>query len=276
MKWTRRDWLARGLCFAGVAGGPGSFGYASIIEKRWLDVTRTVIPLSERHAALDGLKIAVMADFHHDDFGDANLIRRAVETINNEKVDIVYLLGDYISEDVTAIVPLGEELRKLRSKFGTFGVMGNHDRSHMAPILLETLKNSGVRTLINQAEEFEHFAIAGMDSFLQGRPDMSFALHKIAADKPVILGWHEPDTFDTHADPRIALQVSGHTHGGQICAPLYGPIFLPLCGKKYPYGHYRCNERSLFVTRGIGTLTIPARFFCPPEVALLTLAIDSR
>ncbi|HRQ90871.1 MAG TPA: metallophosphoesterase, partial [Bacteroidia bacterium] len=73
--------------------------------------------------------------------------------------------------------------------------------------------------------------------------------------------------------PRVALQVSGHTHGGQIRAPFYGPVLLPDYGQTYPYGHYRRDATSLFVTRGIGTLTVPARILCPPEVAMLRLVV---
>jgi predicted MPP superfamily phosphohydrolase len=270
MKLSRRKWLGRSLFYgSGFAG----FGYGSLVEKRWLDVARHHIPLTESHAALEGLKIAVMGDFHHDDFGDEELIGRAVKVINDEQVDLVYLVGDYISRDAAAIVPLCEVLRDLRPTLGTFGVMGNHDAWHLAPVLLETLENAGVRMLINDAQEFAHFGVVGMDSFWGGRPDLPFALNKITAGKPVILGWHEPDTFATYDDPRIVLQVSGHTHGGQICAPFYGPILLPEHGRKYPYGHYRRGDSSLFVTRGIGTLTLPARFFCPPEVVLLKFGV---
>lgn len=270
MKLSRRKWLGRSLFYgSGFAG----FGYGSLVEKRWLDVTRQHIPLTESHAALEGLKIAVMGDFHHDDFGDEELIGRAVKVINDEQVDLVYLVGDYISRDAAAIVPLCEVLRDLRPTLGTFAVMGNHDAWHVDPILFKSLENAGVRMLINNAQEFDHFGVVGMDSFWGGRPDLPFALNKITAGKPVILGWHEPDTFAAYDDPCIVLQVSGHTHGGQICAPFYGPILLPEHGQKYPYGYYRRGDSSLFVTRGVGTLTLPARFLCPPEVVLLKFGV---
>ncbi len=265
---TRRTWLARsavcGLPFAG-------FGYGSLVEKNRLSVTRTDIPLDPKHAALDGLKLALMSDFHHDDYGSQALVRRAVESVNAEGVDLVFLAGDYISDDASAIVPLCEELKGLHSRLGTFGAMGNHDNWHMHPVLIESLDKAGVRLLVNEMEEFPDFAVAGMDSYWGGRPDLAFALKDVPPEKPILLAWHEPDTFDLHDDPRIALQVSGHTHGGQICAPFYGPILLPDYGRKYPYGLYRRGSSSLFVTRGIGTLSIPARFLCPPEVAILTL-----
>lgn len=270
MKPTRRKWLVRSLLYGGPVCG---FAYGGLIEKRRLSVTRQTLPLAARHAALDGLKIAVMGDFHHDDFGDDSLIRRAVKAINEEKVDLVCLVGDYITSDPRAMEPLCEELQHLRSRLGTFGVMGNHDCWHLTPEFLRSLDEAGVRMLINDAHEWDHFCLVGLDSIRGGRPDMPFALKKVPPDKTVLLGWHEPDTFDTVSDPRVALQLSGHTHGGQICAPFYGPVVLPPGGKKYPHGHYRRGDTSLFVTRGIGTLNIPVRFLCPPELVFLDLAL---
>jgi predicted MPP superfamily phosphohydrolase len=247
------------------------FGYGSLIEKRLIDVTRTDIPLGPDYTNLDGLKIALLSDFHHDDFGDNSLIARAVEIINEEQVDLVMLAGDYISDDRTALKPLFNELRNLRPGIGTFGVLGNHDRWHLHDSLYTLAEDAGVRMLVNEAVEFDNFILSGIDSCWGGRPDLAGTLQPTHPDKAVITGWHEPDTFDTYDDSRIILQMSGHTHGGQVCSPAVGPILLPQYGRNYPYGHYQSGDRSLFVTRGIGTMTIPARFLCAPEVAILTL-----
>lgn len=269
MNLSRRKWLARATVYG---TGIGGFTYGSVIEKRSLDVTRAEIPLAPNHSALAGMKIAVVGDFHHDDFGDRNLIHRAVMAINDEKVDLVYLVGDYISRHAAGVVPLCEELVNLRSTHGTFGVMGNHDSRCDPAFILATLKEIGVRMLVNGTQEFEQFTLAGMASSFRGIPVLPKILTGLDPDKPVIMGWHEPDTFDLYTDPRIALQVSGHTHGGQICAPFYGPLILPKFGRKYPYGLYQKESSALFVTRGIGTLTVPIRFLCPPEVAILEFA----
>lgn len=268
MKTSRRDWLLR-LAFYGtpVAG----FSYGSLIEKNFLTVNRTDIPVSGDHSGLRGIKVALMADFHHDDYGNEALIRRAVQTINKEGVDVVMLAGDYISDKTEAMESLCSVLSELRPRLGSFGVLGNHDGWHFDESIPRLLEQAGVRLLINDTVEFDEFAVGGMDSYWAGRPDMNFGLRSISKDKPVILGWHEPDTFDYYQDPRVALQVSGHTHGGQICAPLYGPILLPRYGRNYPFGYYQKHNRSLYVTRGMGTLDIPARFLCTPELAILTL-----
>ena len=84
------------------------------------------------------------------------------------------------------------------------------------------------------------------------------------------MGWHEPDPFDEIDDPRLALQVSGHTHGGQVCAPFFGAIQLPSYGKKYVAGRFERGDSQLYVTRGIGSMGVPVRFCCPPEIAFLT------
>ena len=268
MNLSRRKWLARSVFYGTPALG---FAYGSGIEKQWLDVTRVNVPLQPGHTALAGMKVAVIGDFHHDDFGDERLIRRAVETVNAEGVDLVFLVGDYISNDSSAIEPLCGELKNLRPRLGTFAVWGNHDRWHAGRTLGTALAHAGIRVLSNEVEEFPGFFVAGMDSYWGGSPRLAETIGPLPREKPVLLAWHEPDTFDLHQDPRIALQMSGHTHGGQICAPVVGPILLPEHGRKYPYGLYRREDSSLFVTRGIGTLTIPARFLCAPEVAILSL-----
>lgn len=269
MKISRRKWLSHSFFYGPITAG---LAYGSGFEKRNLDLTRVTIPLAPPNRALAGLRVAVMADFHHDDFGEQGLIRRAVEAINAEGVDLVFLVGDYISDDAAAIVPLCEELRNLRASRGSYAVFGNHDRWHPDPILPETLRESGIRLLCDEIVNLGDYAIVGMDSFWGGTPDLGSVFDRVPDRQPVLMLWHEPDTFDFYQDSRIALQVSGHTHGGQICAPIHGPILLPKYGRSYPYGHYRKGDSSLFVTRGIGTLTIPARAFCAPEVAILTLA----
>src|SRR5690606_33385510 len=134
-------------------------------------------------------------DFHHDDYGDSGLIRRAVGAINDEGVDLVILAGDYISSDATGIAPLCEELRHLRPRLATLGVLGNHDRWDPG-LIRSTLEEAGVSVLVNEAREFPGFAVAGPDTHCGRRADLLRALGGVAPGKPVLLAWHEPDTFD--------------------------------------------------------------------------------
>ncbi|MDF1825436.1 MAG: metallophosphoesterase [Verrucomicrobiales bacterium] len=272
MKTSRRNFLVRLALYGSPLAG---FSYGSLIEKNFLTVNRTDIPVSGGRSGLHGLKVALMADFHHDDYGNDGLIRRAVEAINAENVDVVMLAGDYISDQTAAMESLCGALSGLRPRLGSFGVLGNHDGWHFDESIPRLLGEAGIRLLVNESADFSEFAVAGADSYWAGRPDLAHALGDTDKDKPVILGWHEPDTFDSYGDRRIALQLSGHTHGGQICAPFHGPVTLPRYGKKYPFGHYKQANRSLYVTRGMGTVNIPARFLCAPEVAILTMRDSS-
>ncbi len=267
-KWTRRDWLFRGSYLSAA----GAFAYGSLFERLHIVLERVTCPLPERFAHLDGMRIAFMADFHFDDFGNEKMLHRVVKTVNDESVDLVVLGGDYISNDPAYLEPLGEILENLRARLGIFGILGNHEYHYDRGKALHILGNKGVRFLLNEVEEFEGFSLIGQDSAWEGVPFIEGSLSRAPKDKPVIVAWHEPDSFDFYQDPGVVLQLSGHTHGGQICVPFFGPLLLPPLGKKYSAGLYQDGERHLYVTRGIGTLNIPARFLCPPEVTILTLA----
>ncbi|MEM6278788.1 MAG: metallophosphoesterase, partial [Verrucomicrobiota bacterium] len=119
MNLSRRKWLLR----LGLYGTPAAgFGYGSLVEKNVHSTSRVDIPVTGNHRSLHGLKIALISDFHHDDFGNNALIRRVVKTINEEAVDLVLLAGDYISDQVDAMEPLCEALSGLRPRLGSFGV----------------------------------------------------------------------------------------------------------------------------------------------------------
>ncbi|NNE92954.1 MAG: metallophosphoesterase [Verrucomicrobiales bacterium] len=266
----RRTWLKRSL-YASVAGVAG---YATIFERENLQVEKAErFVKGPAFSHLDGLKIAVLADFHYDDFGDAGLVRRAVRKTNELGPDVVILPGDFISRDWQVTTELAEILADLRASRGIFGMLGNHDFSAGAKKLTQTLEDAGIRMLRGEITEFDDFAVAGLDSLMRANPDPAVIGN---TNLPVLLGWHEPDSFDLvrRAD-NLLLQVSGHTHGGQVCAPGFGPIYLPPYGRKYVEGLYDSNGSALFVTRGVGAMGIPVRFACPPEVSLITIRAQS-
>lgn len=271
--WNRRNFLRFGF----YGSGAGLFGYGSLIERRFPVIERVTCPLPPRHGGLDGLTIALMSDFHHDDFEDDTLMGRAIEATNALNPDLVMLTGDYISRDPAGLEMLGEHFGNLRARLGVFGCLGNHDQWVNGPKITAKLERSGVSTLVNAATELrapatgERFLLAGLESAWDGDPNLAKTLRGAPSDLPVLLGWHEPDPFDTVEDDRVLLQMAGHTHGGQVCAPFYGAIRLPSYGKKYVAGLFERGGRRLYVTRGIGAMGVPVRFCCPPEIALLTL-----
>ncbi|MCB1230326.1 MAG: metallophosphoesterase [Verrucomicrobiae bacterium] len=271
--YNRRNFLRLGF----YGSGAGMFGYGSLIERRTPRIERVTCPLPARHAGLDGLKIAVMSDFHHDEFHDDTLIGGAVETMNSLKPDVVFFPGDFISRDVSGMDALVGHFQKIEARVGAFACLGNHDQWNAPKGVAKRLEQGGVSVLKNAATELraprtgERFVLAGLESAWSGDPDLAKTLRGMNGDVPVLLGWHEPDPFDTITDGRVLLQMAGHTHGGQVCAPFYGAIRLPQYGRKYVAGLYGDERARLYVTRGIGSMGVPVRFCCPPEISLVTL-----
>ena len=291
MKWISR----RALLRVGIAGAAcaGPYGYGATRGRTSLVAEHCDCPLSDPEematanadshppdTALEGLKIAVMADFHFDETHDSELMAAAVELCNSLDPDITLLPGDFISHDPTAADGLAEQLQHLRASLGVFASSGNHDHWSGIRRVEAALENVGIEMLRNESRALDYagrkVAVVGLESVWGGNPDYHYATLDLPADVPRILTMHEPDYFDKIDElpaslPRPVLQVSGHTHGGQVCAPFVGPILLPSWGKKYPAGLYGSPGRQLYVTRGVGTIGPSARFFCRPEVTLLTL-----
>ena len=261
-----------------TAGAAGCLIDAFKIEPAWLSVTRRNIPCDRRSAGLDGLRIGLLSDFHFRPEDDHDLLESVISKVNDEKLDLIALTGDFMSRDPRVIAPLLKHLEKLKPRQGTFAVMGNHDGwAGSRPVIRRQFEKAGISFLINQHSKIsirnEALAIAGTDFVWKGRPDPAKTLKGISTDTPVLALVHEPDYFDTMAAHRdISLQLSGHTHGGQCRVPLVGYVPRKVkMGQKYIYGDYSNGESRLFVSRGVGTVGVRVRFACPPELAILTM-----
>lgn len=262
----------RFIKLATLATGGGLAGYGSLIERRSLDIVRVDCPLAERFRHLDGYKVALLSDFHFDDWGDANLVAAAVQAANDFNPDVIIMPGDFVSHDSAEVEPLTEILSDLKSANGVFGVLGNHDFDSGPKSVTKTLEKGGVHVLRGETSDLGDVVIAGFDSATRRRADFEILNPDQTGGKPVIAGWHEPDAFDwVSKRPDLVLQVSGHTHGGQVRIPGLKPVILPNMGRKYVEGLYQKDDSSLYVTRGIGAMGIPIRFNCPPEATLITL-----
>ena len=270
--FTRRNFI--GTTALGTAG---AFSYARWIEPELLTITQQDITLPNLPPALDGVTIAHLTDFHFEPDQDEQLMTKAVNAVNQLEPDIIALTGDYITQETDVFEPLMNILAKLKAKHGIYGIMGNHDGWAKPSVFFQQgFKKAGMEFLINQGTFInirgEKMLITGTDSVWSGTVDAP-ACWRGHQGETVIALVHEPDTFDhLLKDHQVDLQLSGHTHGGQCRVPLigYAPVGVRY-GRNYIYGEHAQRGSKIFVSRGLGTVSLRVRFACAPEVAILTL-----
>ncbi len=236
--------------------------------------------------ALDGFRIVQLSDLHYDPYFGSKPIEIAVRITNSLSPDLVALTGDFVTIPpietrasllgaAEQIEPCTQLLKPLRSRYGSFAVLGNHDEFSDPHIVARGLAAHGIEVLQNRAVPIEHngarFFLAGVDDVLGGNADLDVAMRGISSGEPVILLAHEPDFADDAARYPIGLQLSGHSHGGQVRVPYLWPLFLPPLSRKYPMGLYQVGELALYTNVGIGTIHIPMRWNCLPEITVVTL-----
>ena len=237
---------------------------------------RVEIPIKNLKPALEGFTIVQLSDIHLEPFTKPRLVKRAVEMSNELNPDLVVLTGDYVWHDQEAVFELTPILAGLNARHGVYSVLGNHDLWLDVEVTKTAFAESGLPMLINEGVEINagngSFYLAGMDDGWSGQPDLGLSLEDAPAGVPIVLLLHEPDLVnETSLDPRISLQLSGHTHGGQVLLPGKPPIFTPHLGKEYSQGLFQVNDTWLYTNRGLGVISVPLRYNCPPEVTLLTL-----
>ena len=245
-------------------------------EMRWLTVERTTIPIKRLAESIEGMTIVQLTDLHLHPFTQIEHIERAVYLANSLKPDVIVLTGDYVWHDAQDILELVPELSKLNAKYGVFSVLGNHEHKTDPVLITETFEAAGIPVFKNEAIDLQVgkniLYLAGIDDGWLGNPNIEQTMAAHKGGVPVVLMAHEPDMIDWYAhDTRISLQVSGHTHGGQIQSAANKPLVRPYLGRKYVQGLHRVNESWVYTSRGIGTTGIPLRRNCAPEITHLTL-----
>ena len=272
MKVTRRGFLK----WAGGAllGGAASVGYVTQIEPEWLTVEQQIIQLPQLPANLTGFKIVQLSDFHLYPHTTLKLVEKAVAKANELTPDLIVLTGDYVLETAESIFDLAPTLAKLNARLGLFAILGNHDHWTNPDIVKQGLAEQGIEllhnksVLLNQGQLF----LAGVDDLWSGEPDVQVALTGWQESIPTILLAHEPDFADDFLeDGRIQLQLSGHSHGGQVRVPGLGPVVLPRYAQKYHNGLYAVGQGQVYTNRGIGLIGPAVRFNCPPEITEFVL-----
>ena len=232
---------------------------------------------------LNGFTVAMLSDFHYDPYFSIHPLHAAIAMVNRLHPDLIALTGDFVSVPLVgdetkaafAAEPCARLLRQMTAPHGLWAVMGNHDDATDAEHVTHALQAENIRVLANQSEPIEQdgsrFWLAGVNDVISGTADLSKTMHGVPAGEPVILLAHEPDFADEASQYPIDLQLSGHSHGGQIRIPFLPPLYLPELAKKYVWGTYQVGPLMLHTSAGLGTIGVPMRLNCPPEITLLTL-----
>ena len=247
---------------------------AALTEPYLLTIEHHSIQLPRLPKVFDGFRIVHLSDIHHSPFTSKEQIERAVDTANRLKPDIIALTGDYISHDRQYAVPCAELLGRLRARYGVYAVLGNHDHWTDASLITDLFRAEGITVLVNQGMRFElngeAFWLAGVDDTMVGLEDLSLALAGARESEMKLLLAHNPIILRRAARARVDLVLSGHTHGGQVkLRSERSPSGRPR--RRLLRGLGRQGDTQIYVTRGLGTVVLPIRYGCPPEVSLLEL-----
>jgi predicted MPP superfamily phosphohydrolase len=247
---------------------------AALTEPHMLSIEHERIQLTRLPQAFDGFRVVQLSDIHHGPFSSREQIERAVETANRLQPDIIALTGDYISKERHYAAPCAEMMGRLKARYGVYAVLGNHDHWTDAALITDLFRAEGITVLINEGIHFEHngasFWLAGVDDTMVGLEDLSLALSGARQDEMKLLLAHNPIILRRAARASVDLVLSGHTHGGQVA--IRGErSTVRGARKRLLKGHGRLANTQIYVNRGLGTVVLPIRYGCPPEISLLEL-----
>ncbi|OKP99748.1 metallophosphoesterase [Paenibacillus sp. P46E] len=274
-KITRRQFLARGAATV-IGAGLLTSGYAWQGEPNWLDITRLELSFKNLPSAFAGTRLVHFSDVHLGFNKDVHDLKRLAGHIKEAQPDIICFTGDIVdsyAEDLKESVPI---LAELSAPLGKYAILGNHDYKN-TELLTRLLNEAGFRVLRNQSYLIQQggaaIAVTGIDDMLHGKPDPQAALKGVPEDMFTLLMMHEPDYADTAEAYPFHLQLSGHSHGGQIRLPFLGAAFTPYGSNKYISGLYYTEKKRMpvYVNRGFGETYMPFRFMCRPELTIFTL-----
>jgi predicted MPP superfamily phosphohydrolase len=276
---TRRAFIRSAALAAG-----GLALYAGTHGRHELEIVRRTILIRDLPDVFQGFRIAQVSDIHLVEWTEPWFLQRVVDEVNKLAPDLVTLTGDFVSYGpgsmkipFRAMPVCAEVLSGLRCPL-RYAILGNHDAAVSSGLVIRALESIRIPTLVNRYTAIERgndrLWLCGVDDPANGQPNLVKAVPAYA-EAPVILLAHEPDYADSVRQhprfPLIDLMLSGHSHGGQIRLPFIGPLILSPMGKRYVEGHFRFDNMQLYVNRGIGTVTLPFRFDCPPEITEITL-----
>lgn len=271
-----------------AVGGVSALGVNSfLLEPNLPVVVHQEIKLRRWPSRLDGFTIALLSDFHYDPYFSVHPIKHSIHLVNNLRPDLVVLTGDFVTvplsgdpvEAAADAEPCAELLGQVRAPFGLWAVFGNHDIYSDPKRITSALAANGIQVLLNRSVPIEkdnaRFWLCGVDDVMGGFPDLTTTLRNVPSSEASVLLAHEPDYADYVTRFPVDLQLSGHSHGGQVRLPLATPLFLPELARKYVWGLFKVGALTLYTTAGIGTVRLPVRFNCPAEITFIRLFSES-
>jgi predicted MPP superfamily phosphohydrolase len=275
--------LAASTTFSAALAGISGFVYSRDVEPGWLDVTSAHVELPQLAREFDGYRVVQISDIHADGSTMPSHLNEALRLVNSQAPDLCAITGDFVTSETlskgspkVALQWLTGWLRELDPRDGVVAVLGNHDHWVDAALVRRALKESCVIDLSNDAlllrrgEASLH--IAGVDDVLEQKNRLDLVMERMKKPGAAILLAHEPDFADESAATGcFDLQISGHSHGGQVKIPIFGPPILPPLGRDYPAGFYQVKGMLLYTNRGLGMLPPRVRLNCRPEITVLTL-----
>lgn len=284
-KLTRRKFLKQitGLGIGTFLFSASGYTYARYIEPMLLTTTEKILTSKKIPKSFNGIKIIQFSDTHLGHYYTLENLSKLVNKINSFEPHIILFTGDLIdAPDKYALLNhISPVLKKLTAPLGKFAIYGNHDHGgYGSNHYKKIMKDSNFTLLVNESQTIQidngYIVIAGLDDAMLSKPDIPITLRGVDTGAYTIMMVHEPDLADLVSQYQVDVQLSGHSHGGQVQLPLYGPLITPPFAKRYVEGmyHIKDSDLKLYVNRGIGTTRMPFRFFSIPELTIFTLERD--
>jgi uncharacterized protein len=270
---NKTGWTVLAIGLFGLAG----LIYSRRIEPGWLEINQLELFLPRLDPEFDGFQIVQISDIHMDGWMNRDRLGYVIDHVNSYNPDMCAITGDFVTHTPKKFAPaLIDVLSRLNPPFGTVAVLGNHDHWSDPAVVRQVIKESGLIDLNNNVHSLmrgqANLHLAGLDCYMEGQDRLDAVLEQLPNEGAAILLAHEPDTADkSAASGRFDLQISGHSHGGQINLPLIGPPYLPEFAEKYPNGLYQVDGMLLYTNRGLGMVHLPFRLNSRPELTIFTL-----
>ena len=271
-----------GTVIGGTLMGISGLFYAREIAPENIEVVNMSLTLPRLTPSFDGYRVVQISDIHMDDWMTFDRLKGIVELVNEQEADLIAITGDF----VTRSTKFNDEelvgaLSMLRAPDGVVAVLGNHDHETDPALIRHLVRDGGVFEMRNGFRTLRRggdvLHIAGVDDFLMCQARLYDILGELPEEGTAILLAHEPDFADVSAPTgRFDLQLSGHSHGGQVRLPLIGAPYLPPYGRRYPCGLYEVNGMLQYTNRGLGMFPPHVRFLCRPEITVFALRTPER